>query len=109
MVYAVSLSGRAEADIYEAFGFAYAAAPEVAERWLNRLFDAIFSLEQFPQSCARIPEASHIGRELRQLVFGRRSGAFRIIFEIRDVQRYPCGGELIPVLRLLARTTVVTA
>lgn len=97
MDYRVSLSARAESDIYEAFELAREAAPDAAERWLYRLFETIFSLEQFPTRCPRITESKQIGRELRQLVFGRRSGAFRIIFDIQEIDtEFP----LVRVLRV---------
>jgi len=57
MAYRVSLAAPAEADLYAAFERIRAAAPSHAERWLTRLFEAIFSLDKLPTRCPVIPEA----------------------------------------------------
>ena len=61
-----------------------------AEKWLTRLFDAIFSLdEELP---ARLP--GHRGSERawlsrpRHLLYGKRRGVCRIIFHIREDQQH---------------------
>lgn len=40
---------------------------ETANQWYYKLEDAISSLQEFPYRCPLAPEASTIGREIRQL------------------------------------------
>ncbi len=87
MAYRVSLSAPAEADAYAAFERIRAAAPLHAERWLARLFEAIFSLNRLPARCAVIPEAKELGCPARHLLYGKGSGVYRIIFHVRKGER----------------------
>lgn len=57
-------------------------APEAAVLWFNGLVDAIYSLEDLPGRCLPAPEAEEAGREIRQLLYGKRSGRYRILFVI---------------------------
>ena len=58
MAYRVSLSAPAETDADAAFERIREAAPMHAEKWLTRLFEAIFSLDELPARCPVIAEAS---------------------------------------------------
>ena len=53
-----------------------------SERWLNAIEAEINSLSRFPERCPRAREDGLFKHELRQLVFGRRHGRFRVIFTI---------------------------
>ena len=75
----VSLSAKTDAD------HAYAwmkeqYSEEQATKWFNGLVDAVNSLEEFPRRCPLSPESEELGLELRQLLYGKRSGAFRVVF-----------------------------
>ncbi len=60
-----------------------------AEKWLTRLFDAIFSLdEELPARCPVIGEAREPGFPARHLLYGKRRGVCRIIFHIREDQQH---------------------
>ena len=84
MAYRVSLSGAAEADAYAAFEHIREVAPASAARWLTGLFVTITTLADMPARCPIIPEADELGRPLRHLLYGRRTGTYRIIFDIQE-------------------------
>ncbi len=95
MAYRVRLTAPAEADAYSAYEYIRELSPQRAERWLNELFRAISSLAEMPGRCAVIPETEEIGREIRHLPYGKRSGVYRIIFDVQD------GAEDGPQVRVL--------
>ena len=84
MAYMVSLTGSAEADAYAAFEHIREVAPASAARWLTGLFAAIRTLADMPARCPVIPEAEELGQPLRHLLYGRRTGTYRIIFDIQE-------------------------
>lgn len=88
MAYRVSLTAPAEADAYAAFERIRAAAPRHAEKWLIRLFQAIFSLRTFPARCPLIPEARELGYPVRHLLFGKGNGVYRIIFHVQEDKQH---------------------
>jgi plasmid stabilization system protein ParE len=83
MVYEVELSARARRDAEEAYLYIARDWPSRAKRWYLRLLDAVESLSRHPQRCGLAPEGDDLGIELRQLLYGRRAGKYRILFEIR--------------------------
>jgi plasmid stabilization system protein ParE len=88
MAYRVSLSGPAETDAYAAFERIREAAPRHAEKWLTRLFAAIFTLDQNPARCPVIREAPELGFTARHLLYGKGRGVYRIIFHIREDEQH---------------------
>ena len=84
MAYTVSLSGSAEADAYAAFERIREVAPASAARWLTGLFVTMRTLADMPARCPMIPEADELGCELRHLLYGKRTGLYRIIFDIQE-------------------------
>ncbi len=88
MAYRVSLAAPAETDAYAAFERIREAAPMYAERWLIRLFEAIFSLAEFPARCPVITEARELGFPARHLLYGKGKGVYRIIFHIREEEQH---------------------
>ncbi len=88
MVYRVSLAAPAETDAYAAFERIREAAPMHAEKWLTRLFEAIFSLDELPARCPVIPEAKELGYPARHLLYGKGKGVYRIIFHIREEEQH---------------------
>ena len=84
MAYRVSLAAPAEADAYAAFERIRAAAPRHAERWLTRLFEAIFGLDKLPTRCPVVPEAKELGFPARHLLYGKGHGVYRIIFHVQE-------------------------
>jgi len=53
-------------------------------RWFLALQDAIASLAEFPERCPLAPESAVFPFEVRQLVYGRPSHVYRILFTIED-------------------------
>jgi plasmid stabilization system protein ParE len=88
MAYRVSLSAPAETDAYAAFERIREAAPMHAEKWLTRLFEAIFSLDELPARCPVIAEAIELGYPARHLLYGKGKGLYRIIFHIREKEQH---------------------
>jgi len=85
MKYAVVVTETAEAVLDAAcrwlrdeYSLAYAV------RWREGLLDAIGALETFPERCPLAPEARSFRRKIRQLLYGERHGAYRLLFEIRE-------------------------
>lgn len=81
-VYDTRISEPAEADIYSIFQYLFLRSPGAAERWRDQIDSAISSLAMMPSRCSRAPEASHFDREIRQLWFGSRRSAYRIVFAV---------------------------
>ena len=97
MVYTVSLTGPAEADAYAAFERIREVAPTSAARWLTDLFAAIRTLATLPARCPVIAEADEFGYPVRHLLYGKRSGVYRILF---DIQEDAEEGRRVRVLRI---------
>ena len=56
---------------------------DTANNWYYELQDAIASLQIFPKRCLIAPEASIIGREIRQLLIGKRK-QYRVLFVVDE-------------------------
>lgn len=84
MDYKIVLLPQAENDITEAFGYLWEHSPEAATRWYKRVRDAINTLSKLPARCAHAPEAAKLQFELRQLLYGKHPGIYRIVFRIVD-------------------------
>ena len=97
MAYTVSLTALAEADAYAAFERIREVAPASAARWLTDLFAAIRTLADLPARCPLIPEADELGSPVRHLLYGKRSGVYRVIF---DMQEDSEEGPRVRVLRI---------
>ena len=82
MNYRVVIETRAIRDIDEATGWIASKADDGAERWFNAIEAEINALSRFLERCPRAREDGLFKYELRQLVFGRRHGRYRLIFTI---------------------------
>ena len=83
MSFSVNISARAEADIDAALVWIRAQAPTTAQRWYDRLRAAMETLETMPERFSLAAEAVELQLELRELLFGKRRGTFRILFTIQ--------------------------
>jgi plasmid stabilization system protein ParE len=97
MAYKVELAHAAEDDAYAAFVFIGKSSPAAAETWLSGLFRPILSLDTMPSRCPTIREAEEIGHEVRQLLYGKGSGAYRTIF---DIDEQSSNGPRVRILRI---------
>ncbi len=84
MAYRTRLTEPAEADVEIAYRYIEQHAPERAAIWLRGLFEAIATLKEMPARCPVVPEADAVGHNVRHLLYGRRPGIYRIIFQIVD-------------------------
>ena len=83
MTYRVVFTARARADAVQHFRYLVDRSPAAAGRWYTGLEKAIAKLSKMPQ---RHPiaedETEQLGITLRQMLYGRRPGVFRILFSI---------------------------
>lgn len=82
MKYRVIFQPRALAQLEEEYRYITQANPIAAARWFNRFVAALEGLADFPQRCPVARESEAAGREIRQLLFGKRSGVRRAYFVI---------------------------
>ncbi len=82
MKYCVIIQPPAAAEMDEAYLWIAERAPASATKWLNGLEVAIQSLEDFPKRCPLAEESKAFEAEIRQLIYGERVGAYRILFTI---------------------------
>jgi plasmid stabilization system protein ParE len=61
-----------------------ARSPENALRWYEGFIAALESLESNPHRCGLAPENGCISAELRQLIYGKRSGCYRAIYTVDE-------------------------
>src|SRR5207249_2633900 len=96
MPYRVSITRRALREVDAALAWLTERSPAAAARWHGRLLGAIDSLESNPERCPAAPENDwYAGGEIRQLLYGRRGGIYRILFEVR--------GDTVVILRVRHR------
>lgn len=69
-------------DLDEAYQWVRERAPEAAARWFNGFVEALSSLTTSPDRCGLAPENDAVEPEIRQLLYGRRSGVYRALFTI---------------------------
>ena len=85
MTYRLRVTARAVADADEAYAWiAEHRSPAQAERWYQELFTQMETLTRHPTRCPRAAESDKFPEELRELLYGKRKGKYRIIFTIRD-------------------------
>ncbi len=85
MAYPVKVARSAKADAEDAYDWMKTKYSQTkATRWFNGLVDAVYSLEEFPTRCPLAPESEELGIELRQLLYGKGSALYRIVFSIRE-------------------------
>jgi plasmid stabilization system protein ParE len=81
--YRVVITARARADAVEAFRWMAERSPNAAARWYAGLQKAIVKLAEMPLRCPIAQDESHLlSVTLRQMLYGRRQGVYRILFSI---------------------------
>lgn len=78
MPYLVRLTERALRDMEAIYEFIEADSSESAAAWFNKLSEAVYSLEQYPNRGTVIPE----NKKLRHLLFGGKPNIYRIIYAV---------------------------
>ena len=83
MKFRVHITLTAFEEVEEAYEWLAARSPSAARRWREALLKAVDSLEVSPDRYPFAPESPYRGREIRQLLHGKRRGVYRILYEIR--------------------------
>ena len=74
---------RAERDVEGILQWFFERSATIAaNRWFDQLMGRIDTLELNPERCPMAAEAEELGVELRELLFGKRHGIYRILFVI---------------------------
>lgn len=93
MKYRVQLTARAEEDVEGVLLWYHEnQATAAAGRWFARLMSKIDTLETHPERCGIAIESDELGIEIRQLLFGKRHGVYRILFQLQ--------GATVQILRI---------
>jgi len=82
MTYHVVITQEALNQTEAAYRWIAERAPIAAARWFTRLQGTIQTLETQPKRCPLAPESKSLGIELRQLLYGKRRGVYRVLFTI---------------------------
>ncbi len=82
MKYQLVIQPPALDEIENAYLWIKAEAPESADRWFRGLMKKMETLTQFPERCGLAEEDECFEEEIRQLLYGRRGGVYRILFTI---------------------------
>jgi plasmid stabilization system protein ParE len=80
--YRVIIQPPAAAEIDDAYLWMAERAPESAIKWFDGLETVIYSLEDFPQRRPLAEESKAFNVEVRQLIYRKRVGAYRVLFTI---------------------------
>ncbi|HEX3358909.1 MAG TPA: type II toxin-antitoxin system RelE/ParE family toxin [Tepidisphaeraceae bacterium] len=92
MKYQVVIQPPAQEDIEAAYLYILERAPAAADKWLSGLENSIQKLERFPTRCGIARESDEFKEDIRQQLYGKRKGIYRILFVIR--------GETVHVLHV---------
>jgi plasmid stabilization system protein ParE len=84
MKYRIEITDEAQAELHEAYLWIFRESPANAARWRSKLLDAIRTLSDLPKRCEIAPESEHFNQEIRQLLFGKRLGVYRVLFSIEQ-------------------------
>ena len=84
MTYTVLITDPAQEELDAAYTWLVERSPQHGPVWHNGLVDAIVSLETSPARCPVAPGAETQPGPIRQLLYGSRLHAYRILFTIRD-------------------------
>jgi plasmid stabilization system protein ParE len=74
----------AQQDIAEARLWLAEREPAAADRWFDKIYDTIGSLEIFPERCPLAPENKFLKTEIREIFHGRRQNKHRILFTLSE-------------------------
>lgn len=82
MTFQVVLQRLAVADLQEYYDYAARHSPVDADRWLDRFYRALKTLDERPERCSLSREHHKVAVELREFLFGKRPYVFRVLFII---------------------------
>jgi plasmid stabilization system protein ParE len=82
MPYQVQITARALREIDEALEWYAVRSLRTAVKWYVNLMDAVRDLGENPERFDLAPENEWYPGELRQMLYGKKRGSYRILFEI---------------------------
>jgi plasmid stabilization system protein ParE len=83
MTYSVIIEPSALDELDQAYQWLAAQTPQHSVEWYNGMLDAIDSLEENPARCPVAPESKNPAEPVRQLLYGSKRHAYRVLFIIR--------------------------
>jgi plasmid stabilization system protein ParE len=92
MAYHVHITDKALAEIDETLGWYAERSMAAAVRWYIKLKEAIRSLEDNPEQWGLAAESEWYPCELHEMLYGKKRGMYRVLFEIR--------GDTVYILRV---------
>ena|SRR3990172_3914933 len=84
MKHRVVIQPSAKAELRDAYRWYYNQSPTAADRWLDKLLKAIDTLKTHPERCALAPENDAFDETIRQLLYGKKRGTYRILFTVKE-------------------------
>jgi plasmid stabilization system protein ParE len=86
MTYRVIVEPRAEQEIREAARWIHSRSRSgrTTLRWVKGLRAKVATLKTHPRRCPVHPDSAYFGEEVRVLLYGKRGGAYGILFAIRE-------------------------
>jgi plasmid stabilization system protein ParE len=92
MTYHVEITAKALREIDEALEWYAVRSLRTAISWYVNLMEAVRDLGDNPERFELAPENEWYPGELRQMLYGKKRGTYRILFEIR--------GDTVYILRV---------
>jgi plasmid stabilization system protein ParE len=83
MKYRVLIQPTAKGELRKAYRWLHEESPAVAARWLDNLLKKTQTLETHPERCPLAPENDFFEETIRQLLYGKKHGVYRILFTVR--------------------------
>lgn len=81
--YQIRLTRQAERDLASVLRwFAEQRAMAAGNKWVSALMAKLVTLERNPDRCPIIDESTDVGLEIREILFGKRQGIYRLLFRI---------------------------
>jgi plasmid stabilization system protein ParE len=85
VTYLIEISSIAEAEADSAFlRLAQVTSLSQASQWHSGLLKAIESLSTMPKRCPIAKENEYFTQEIRQLLYGQKRNAYRILFTVLE-------------------------
>ena len=85
--YQVALSDSAKADARHIYAWILERTPFYGPGWFDALIARLYSLENQPLRCPLAREAAALQRPIRCLLFGKKHGRYRILYEVDESRR----------------------
>jgi len=93
VTYRIRISDKALADIESVLlWFQEQSASAAGQPWFDALWKTLDTLQARPERCSLADESNEIGMEIRELLFGRKRGQYRILFQVN--------GKTVQILRI---------